>query len=51
MWLFKYLVCLMRTHILIDFIWQDSFYQYCLRCGTIEVQDVVTERISVGGRR
>lgn len=51
MWLFKYLVCLKHKHILVNIIWQSSPYQYCLRCGKVEVQDAVTEHILVGGRR
>ena len=51
MWLFKYLVCLRRSHIFTDIIWQDLPYQYCLRCGRVELQGAVTERINVGGQR
>jgi len=51
MWILKYLVCLMRNHILTDFVWQDSLYQYCLRCGKVKVQDAVVERILIGGER
>ncbi len=49
MWIFKYLVCLVHNHIFTNIIWQDLPYQYCLRCGKVEVQDAVTERILVGG--
>ena len=48
MWIFKYLVCLMYNHSFVNIIWHGSPYQYCLRCGKVEVQDAVTEGISVG---
>ncbi len=51
MWIFKYLVCLVHKHIFIDITWQGSPYQYCLRCGQIELQDTVKETIIVGGGR
>jgi hypothetical protein len=53
MWIFKYLVCLRRKHIFANIIWQDLPYQYCLRCGKVQVQvqDAVPERILVGGGR
>ena len=51
MWIFKYLVCLKRKHIFINMIWQDSSYQYCLRCGKLELQEAVTERIIAGGEK
>ena len=53
MWIFKYLVCLVRKHIFASIILQDLPYQYCLRCGKVQVQvqDAVTERILVGGGR
>lgn len=47
MWILKYIVCLMHDHTLINMIWEDSPYQYCLRCGKVEVQDAVTEPIIV----
>ncbi len=31
-WIFKYLVCLVRDH-----IWVGSRYRYCLRCGKLEL--------------
>lgn len=53
MWILKYLVCLVRKHIFTSIIWQDLPYQYCLRCGKVQVyvQDAVTERIPVGSGR
>jgi hypothetical protein len=51
MWIFKYLVCLVRKHIFASIILQDLPYQYCLRCGKVQVQDAVTERILVGDGR
>ena len=51
MWIFKHLVCLMYDHIFVNIIWQDSPYQYCLRCGKVEVQDAVKERIFVEVQR
>ena len=51
MWLFKYLVCLRRSHIFINLIWQDLPYQYCLRCGRVEAQYAVVEKILIGGER
>ena len=53
MWIFKYLVCLVRKHIFASIILQDLPYHYCLRCGKVQVQaqDVVTEGILVGGGR
>ncbi len=51
MWIFKYLVCLVRKHIFTNLIWQDLPYHYCLRCGKVQVQNGVTERILVGGGR
>jgi hypothetical protein len=32
MWVFKYLVCIVKDH-----IWVGSHYQYCLRCGKLEM--------------
>ncbi len=32
MWVFKYLVCLVKDH-----IWVGSRYRYCLRCGKLEM--------------
>ncbi len=49
--IFKYLVCLKRKHIFTNIIWQDLPYQYCLRCGKVEVQDLAKESIFVGGGR
>lgn len=54
MWIFKYLVCLARKHIFASIILQNLPYQYCLRCGKVQIQvkNAVTERILVGdGRR
>jgi len=41
MWVFKYLICLVLKHIFVNILWEDSPYQYCLRCGKIEVHDAV----------
>ena len=51
MWIFKYLVCLVRKHIFTNIIWQGSPYQDCLRCGKVEVLDAITEPIITGGGR
>ena len=32
MWVFKYVVCLVKEH-----IWVGSRYRYCLRCGKLEM--------------
>ncbi len=31
-WILKYLICLVNRH-----IWVGSRYQYCLRCGKLEL--------------
>ncbi len=53
MWIFKYLVCLVRKHIFTSIILQDLPCQYCLRCGKVQVhiRDAVTERILARGGR
>ena len=51
MWIFNYLVCLIYYHSFVDITWKDSPYRYCLRCGKVEVQDTVTERVFIGGER
>ena len=48
MWLFKCFVCFRRKHILVNIIWQDLPYHYCLGYGKVEIQDVITELIIVG---
>jgi hypothetical protein len=49
MWIFRYLVCLMDNHSFIEFTWKNSPYQYCLRCGRVEAQDLAKESIRVEG--
>lgn len=51
MWIFKYLVCLMHNHCFVDITWKDSPYQYCLRCGQVEAQNLAKESILVGDER
>ncbi|MBA7669751.1 hypothetical protein ES703_77884 [subsurface metagenome] len=41
MWIFKYLVCLMRNHCFINIAREAHCYQLCLRCGKVEAQDSV----------
>lgn len=36
MWIFKYLICLISSH-----LWIGSIYKYCLRCGKLEVEPTV----------
>ena len=49
MWIFKYLVCLMCNHSFVNIIWENSSYQYCLRCGKVETQNTVAESVFAGG--
>ena len=49
MWIFKYLACLMDSHSFIELTWEGSPYQYCLRCGKVEAQDLVKESILAEG--
>jgi len=51
MWIFQYLACLLHGHSFVNITWQDSPYQYCLRCGKVEFQDLAKESILVGDRR
>jgi len=45
MWIFKYVVCLVKDH-----IWVGSHYRYCLRCGKLEMASgYVQTREIVGG--
>ena len=32
MWVFKYLVCMVKEH-----MWVGSRHRYCLRCGKLEI--------------
>lgn len=34
MWVFKFLVCMVKDH-----IWTGSNCRYCLRCGKLEIAD------------
>ena len=47
MWILKYLLCLLQNHNPVNIAWQDSRYQYCLRCGKVEVQEAVKENILI----
>jgi len=38
MWLYKYVVCLMRKHLFIPLQSHGSSYQYCLRCGKLAME-------------
>ena len=51
MWIFKYLVCLMYSQSFVDMTWKGLPYQYCLRCGKVEVQEAVKGGILVGRGR
>ena len=51
MWIFKYLVCLIYNHSFANITWEGLRHQYCLRCGKIETQDVVKERVLARGER
>jgi hypothetical protein len=35
MWIFRYLLCLIKDH-----IWVGSSYRYCLRCSKLELATV-----------
>ena len=45
MWIFRYLGCLIYNHSFADITWEGLRHQYCLRCGTIEVQDAAEQRV------
>jgi len=49
MWIFKYLTCLMYSHSFIDMTWEHSSYEYCLRCGKVNVRNAVKELILIEG--
>jgi hypothetical protein len=44
MWVLKYLMCLVRSHVFAAISSGNLPYRYCLRCGKIELQDAVTSR-------
>jgi hypothetical protein len=37
MWLYKYVVCLIKKHLFIPLQSRGASYQYCLRCGKLAV--------------
>ena len=43
MWIFKYLICLVKNH-----NWVGSGYRYCLRCGKL-TQETVTGELTEEG--
>ena len=42
MWVLKYIICIIRKHIFAAMSLEDSPYQYCLRCGKVELEHLVT---------
>ena len=48
MWVLNYLACLAYGHYFIDITWKHAHHQYCLRCGKVELHDVVRESVLVG---
>jgi len=40
MWMLKYVSCLLDSHDYKDMRWQNSPYQYCLRCGAVKSMEV-----------
>ncbi len=46
MWVLKNLVCIVRKHIFAAITMRDLPYQYCLRCGKLELRDTNSHDIA-----
>ena len=40
MWMLKYVSCLLDSHDYKGIRWQNSPYQYCVRCGTVKNMEI-----------
>ncbi len=43
MWLFKWMMCIIRGHVFTDISLGESPYRYCLRCGMVKVPEANAE--------
>ena len=46
MWVLKYIICIIRKHVFAAMSLEDSPYQYCLRCGKVELGHMVSNDVA-----